>query len=61
METATAIDASFAVVNKPFRTWLPMSDIATAHKMTTEKITENRNEYKSKTVRGSIVPIDYPK
>jgi hypothetical protein len=60
MEMATAMDASFAVVNKPFRTWLPISDIATTHKMTTEKITENRNEYKSKTMRGSIITIEYP-
>jgi hypothetical protein len=59
-ETATAMDASFAVVNKPFRTWLPISDIATTHKMTTEKITENRNEYKSKTMRGSILTVKYP-
>ena len=60
-ETATAMDASFAVVNNPSRTWLLMSDIATTHKMTTEKITENRNEYKRKTVKGSIVSIDYPR
>ncbi|MCA1687479.1 MAG: hypothetical protein LC714_02530 [Actinobacteria bacterium] len=59
-ETATAMDASFAVVNNPFRTWLPISDIATTHKMTTKKITENRNEYRRKTVRGSLVTIEYP-
>jgi hypothetical protein len=47
-ETATAMDAGFAVVNNPFRTWLPMSDIATTHKMTTEKIAQNRNEYRRK-------------
>jgi hypothetical protein len=56
-----AMDASFAVVNNPLRTWLPISDIATTHKMTTKKITENRNEYRRKTVRGSIVTIEYPK
>jgi len=59
-ETATAMDASFAVVNNPLRTWLPISDIATTHKMTTEKITENRNEYRRKTVRGPILTVKYP-
>jgi hypothetical protein len=59
-ETATAMDASFAVVNNPLRTWLPISDIATTHRMTTEKITENRNEYRRRTGRGSLLTVKYP-
>ena len=57
-ETATAMNASCAVVNDPMRAWVLISDIATAHRRTAERITRKRNEYRRKVVRGSMVAVE---
>ena len=56
-ETATAMNASCAEVNDPLREWVLISDIATTHRRTAERIIRNRNEYMRKVVRGSMVAI----
>ena len=58
METATAMNASCAVVNDPLREWVLISDIATTHRRIAERITRNRNEYRRKVVRGSMVAVE---
>ncbi|HET9866417.1 MAG TPA: hypothetical protein VFQ06_03925, partial [Nitrospira sp.] len=58
-ETAVAMRIRSAVLNKPVRMWVLMSDTATNQRTVTKDTVKNHKEYRKKIVRWPIAISGY--